>query len=242
MTWRTGKILVLLVWTLSGIIMLPWAVFYTLTPQTIHSQLFYLCIQQWPVRNGETIFLLVVFITCYIVPLLLIIVCYAMIALRVSTRNAPGIFRYNNIIQKSKVKVIKMLALIVLLFAISWLPLYIIFLVMSFSPPQDSRTADIILNICVPIAQWLSNSNSCMNPIIYCFYSKTIRKRTIAMLSCSKKTDFRRRQSHYSSTKLMSVDYSNGQITLHLNKRRYETINFLPPGNGKFVSESTFYD
>ena len=136
-----------------------------------------------------------------------------------------------------------MLVLIVLLFAVSWLPLYIIFLIFAFNPPDPhSKIADILINVCVPIAQWLGNSNSCMNPIIYCFYSKTIRKRTVAMLSCSRNLEFRRRQSRYSSTRLMSVDYSNGQITLRLNKRRCESINFLSPANANHICESTFYD
>ncbi|WAQ96668.1 SIFAR-like protein, partial [Mya arenaria] len=243
MTWTIGKVIVCVIWLFSLCIMTPWALFYKLKAEVIQTQEFSFCYQEWPVENGESVFLLIVFISCYVIPLVLIIGCYFMIALRVSTRNAPGIFRYNNVIQKSKVKVIKMLVLIVLLFAISWLPLYIIFLVFAFNPPDPhSKTADILINVCVPIAQWLGNSNSCMNPIIYCFYSKTIRKRTVAMLSCSRNIEVRRRQSRYSSTRLMSVDYTNGQITLRLNKRRCESINFLPPKNGNYICESTFYD
>lgn len=133
-----------------------------------------------------------------------------------------------------------MLVLIVFLFGISWLPLYIIFLILQFSPPDPhSRQADVMVNILAPIAHWMGMSNSGMNPIIYCFFSKTIRKRTVAMLACSAVTSIRRPQSRFSSTKQMSVDYSNGQITLRLNKRRCESKKKL---NGHSYCESTFYD
>lgn len=242
MTWRIGKIIVLLIWIISLGIMSPWLVYYKQIKEFHRQQVFYFCIQDWPVKNGESVFFLIVFIICYVVPLVLIICCYFMIALRVSTRNAPGIFRYSNVIQKSKMRVIKMLALIVFLFGISWLPLYVIFLILQFNPPDpQSYQADLLINTFAPIAHWLGMSNSGMNPMIYCFFSKTIRKRTVAMLACSTVTTIRRPQSRFSSTKLMSVDYSNGQITLRLNKRRCDS-NFIRKGNGHFICESTFYD
>lgn len=239
MTWRIGKIIVFLVWLMSLSIMSPWLLYYKQIHEYHKQQLFYFCIQDWPIENGESVFFLVVFIICYVAPLLLIIGCYSMIALRVSTRNAPGIFRYSNIIQKSKVRVIKMLALIVFLFGVSWLPLYVIFLILQFSPPDPhSEQADLLINTLAPIAHWLGMSNSGMNPLIYCFFSKTIRKRTVAMLACSTVNTFRRHQSRFSSTRFMSVDYSNGQISLRLNKR----TNLIRKGNGHFICESTFYD
>ncbi|KAH3863388.1 hypothetical protein DPMN_026373 [Dreissena polymorpha] len=107
MTWRIARTIVFLIWTCSLCIMIPWALFYKVQTDIISTQLFYFCVQDWPVENGASVFLLVVFIACYALPLVFIMVCYFMIAIKVSTRNAPGIFRYNNIIQKSKVKVIK---------------------------------------------------------------------------------------------------------------------------------------
>jgi len=234
---------VILVWVMSLSIMSPWLFYYKQIHEYHKQQLFYFCVQDWPIKNGESVFFLVVFIICYVVPLVMIIGCYSMIALRVSTRNAPGIFRYSNIIQKSKVRVIKMLALIVVLFGLSWLPLYAIFLILQFNPPDPhSRQLDLLVNVFAPIAHWLGMSNSGMNPIIYCFFSKTIRKRTVAMLACSTATNLHRPHRHFSSTKLMSsVDYTNGQITLRLNKPQLKS-NILRKGHGHFICESTFYD
>ena len=223
-------------------IMIPWLLYYKQEVYISNHQVFYFCVQEWPNNKGEINFLLVIFIVCYVVPLFMIIVCYCLIAIRVWTRNAPGIFRYNNVIQKSKVRVIKMLALVVFLFGISWLPLYVLnFVWHSFSPLDlASQKAEILINICFPIAQWLGMSNSGINPIIYCFFSKAIRKRVVAMLACSKLPDFPRRQSRFSSTRFMSVDYTNGQITLRLNKRQPNRC--LKQCNGNLLCESMFYD
>ena len=241
MTWRIAKIIVFFIWALAFSIMLPWILYYKHERHIVNDQIFYLCYQEWPYENGEKYFFLVVFIFCYFIPLMLIIGCYIMIAVRVWTRNAPGIFRYSNVIQKSKIRVIKMLTLIVVLFGVSWMVLYSCFLILFFYPPNvNSSEYNVLINICVPIAQWLGMSNSGMNPIIYCFFSKAIRKRTVAMLSCVSLSEFStRRQSRFSSTRFMSVDYANGQISLRLNRRN----DRCPTGcNTKLFCESTFYD
>lgn len=248
MTWKIGKIIVILIWVLSFSIMIPWLIYFEQRTHFQNHQMFYICVQEWPDENGEPIFYLVILIICYILPLFLITLCYSLIGMRVSTRKAPGIFRYSNVIQKSKVKVIKMLALIVFLFGISWLPLYTIFMILYFDPPDyDTTLAEFLINTCVPIAQWLAYSNSGINPIIYCFFSKAIRKRIVAMIACSRTEGIQRRQSRlFSSTRLMSVDYySNGNIVLRLNKRRAEANCMRPcngEGNGNVPRESTFYD
>ena len=38
--------------------------------------------------------------------------------------------------------------------------------------------------IIVPIAQWLGSSNSCVNPIIYCFFSKKFRNGFQQTIAC----------------------------------------------------------
>ena len=44
------------------------------------------------------------------------------------------------IVEKSKIKVLKMLIVIVSLFALSWLPLYAIFARLKLGPPLDEST------------------------------------------------------------------------------------------------------
>ncbi|KAL3876250.1 hypothetical protein ACJMK2_034118 [Sinanodonta woodiana] len=236
MTWKIAKVIVCIIWLISGVIMLPWLLYHEQEKYIDTGiQTFYICTQRWPDKEGPRMFFVAIFILCYAIPLLLIILCYSLIAVRVWNRNAPGIIRYNSVIQKSKVKVVKMLFMVVILFAASWLPLYIIFLVVYFfSPDPGSNTYEILYNSLVPLSQWLGLSNSGMNPIIYFYFSKTIRKRTMALLSCSRSVDNGAYYRRYSSTRCVSVDYTNGQIILRMNNR---SLN-----RSQKVVDSTFYD
>ncbi|OTF81384.1 hypothetical protein BLA29_010248, partial [Euroglyphus maynei] len=80
------------------------------------------------------------------------------------------------VIERSKVKVFKMLIVLVLLFALSWLPLYVIFFILKIVPHNDEQSIMMqILQDSVPIAQWLGASNSCVNPILYFFFNAKFR-------------------------------------------------------------------
>lgn len=137
-----------------------------------------------------------------------------MIGYRVWNRHAPGITTERGVIQKSKIRVVKMLAVVVLLFALSWLPLYAVNLkLFFFHTGDDSPEMRMIHDSVIPVAQWLGTSNSCMNPLVYCLFSKRIRERIRLMLVCRAGED-RSPYSRYSSTRHMTVDYSNGQVKL----------------------------
>lgn len=75
---------------------------------------------------------------------------------------------------RSKMKVIKMLLLVVVLFAMSWLPLYAILTRVKFGPPPSDWEDQLIRTI-IPMAQCLGSSNSCINPILYAFFNKKYR-------------------------------------------------------------------
>ncbi|KAM7534083.1 hypothetical protein Aperf_G00000113723 [Anoplocephala perfoliata] len=88
-------------------------------------------------------------------------------------------------------KLIKMLAIVVVSFGICWLPLFTIFNIIKFFPsyPNFSASSNAtseeiakedevtqVLVLLVPFAQLLGSANSCVNPWIYCFYSKRYRR------------------------------------------------------------------
>ncbi len=68
-----------------------------------------------------------------------------------------------------------MLLVVVVLFAMSWLPLYAIFTRVKCGPQPISDLEDKIIRTIMPIAQWLGSSNSCINPILYAFFNKKYR-------------------------------------------------------------------
>ena len=128
-------------------------------------------------------FLGVVFVTCYVVPLFFISICYAMIAIKVWKRSVGGIrgSQAERNIQRSKIRIVRMLIVVAVLFALSWLPLYSIRLKLLYAPP-DTKQEKSILKILKPIAQWLGSANSCVNPFVYCYFSEPFRRSIIAVL------------------------------------------------------------
>ena len=131
-------------------------------------------------------FLCVVFVTCYLVPLCFISICYAMIAIKVWRRSVGGIrgSKAERNIQRSKIRIVRMLIVVAVLFALSWLPLYSIRLKYLYAPP-DAGYEKNILKILKPIAQWLGSANSCVNPFVYCYFSVPFRRSIIAVLKSS---------------------------------------------------------
>ncbi|KAK9498955.1 hypothetical protein O3M35_003488 [Rhynocoris fuscipes] len=121
---------------------------------------------------------------CYILPLILISICYLLIWRRVCCRTLPGEPQAQNqqVIHRSKMKVIKMLMVVIILFACSWLPLYVIFTRVKLFGPL-TPLEETFVHIFLPIAQWLGSSNSCINPILYAFFNKKFRAGFKAVLS-----------------------------------------------------------
>ncbi|CAK9301051.1 unnamed protein product [Gordionus sp. m RMFG-2023] len=73
---------------------------------------------------------------------------------------------------KSKRKVTRMVTIVVFIFALSWLPNNIIFLIIHFGSYPET-----IVFVALQIsAQCLAYMNSCMNPILYAFLSDNFRK------------------------------------------------------------------
>lgn len=207
------------IWIFASTIAIPLLVFYQLYMHPDYKDV-PMCHQLWPdfdLQRGY--FLIALFLVCYLIPLLMILICYVLIAVKVWKRNAPGVQTHGRlIIYKSKVKVLKMLAVIVILFAFSWLPLYATYLKIYFGSldlPIDDR--NVIFEIIIPFAQWLGASNCGMNPIIYCFFSKKYRRGFRKLLTCHLRIfRFRRqtRTTHSLSTRYtgINVDNSSGNM------------------------------
>ncbi|XP_064627956.1 neuropeptide SIFamide receptor-like [Lineus longissimus] len=208
----TAKFVILFIWMISAIIMIPWALFYQHKSVQIKNVTLYYCAEIW--KNEEdkkSFFLGAIFLTCYTIPLILITVCYSLIGLKVWNRDPPGVHTRNGVVYRSKIKVVKMLLVVVILFAFSWLPLYAIRVRIFFGPEFDKYTSDIVLNILNPICQWLGSSNCCVNPLVYCFFSKKYRRGFKIVTMCCRRVKFTELQRGNSSTVYQTMpDVVNG--------------------------------
>lgn len=95
------------------------------------------CIEHWPSTFSENVyFVLANLVLCYLAPLSVITFCYAMIWKSVANRNIPGEYlgykSTQDSINKSRLKVTKMVLVVIITFALSWLPLYCIFCIVKF--------------------------------------------------------------------------------------------------------------
>ncbi|KAG7325308.1 hypothetical protein KOW79_011624 [Hemibagrus wyckioides] len=87
---------------------------------------------------------------------------------------------------KSRKKIAKMVLALVVLFTLSWLPLYVVDIWIDFNMPGslDREVPGHVEHSWVlqsrPFAQWLGLTNSALNPLCYCFvgdlYRDTLKK------------------------------------------------------------------
>ena len=132
---------------------------------------------------------------CYVVPLLVIVVSYVLVGHRIWKRQILGshpsdeVERQARQLQQTKLRALRMVAIVVAAFALAWLPLYVTFmrLKLFYVFPNSmipSETEISWLPTVIPIAQWMSSANSCVNPFLYHFLDPRFRYRFKQLLSC----------------------------------------------------------
>ncbi|CAL8110105.1 unnamed protein product [Orchesella dallaii] len=186
-TKERAKLVILAIWMWSCIVALPWSIFFQSGAFDPDNPSLEFCIEIWPdsYEHWSTYyFLFGNFFICYVFPLTIILVCYLTIWFRVYRRPVPSDSYHKAmeiIHQRSKTAVIKMLIVVVLIFALSWLPLYAIIIRVKFgSEPSELET--LVISIVYPVAQWLGCFNSCINPIIYSFLNTKFRRAFLSII------------------------------------------------------------
>ena len=147
------------------------------------------CIEMWPKQWMEVIYFFVAhFLFCYAIPLSIIVVSYAVVGHRIWRRRIPGFQLSDKVqtrmvkLQKSKFRALRMVGVVVLAFAVFWLPFYITFARIQLANVFDQwklsdESERQLLPIVIPIAQWMSSANSCINPFLYHFLDSRFRYR-----------------------------------------------------------------
>lgn len=175
------------IWIWACSVALPWALFFdTYKADEDHPQLDF-CIEKWPdsyAQWSRYYFLIGNFIICYVAPLNIIAICYITIYYKLHHRMVPTDSNHKSmerIHQKAKTAVLKMLLVVIMTFAICWLPLYLLVLLERFEIVQDDGVTIILF----PITQFLACLNSGLNPIIYSFLNKKFRHGFYMIFKCS---------------------------------------------------------
>ncbi|XP_076462280.1 neuropeptide SIFamide receptor-like [Babylonia areolata] len=191
MTSCACRALIAFIWTLGAGLLVPWALYYEQFKAEedggkAGQGALNLCHELWPDFSSQRAYFVgAIFVGTYLFPLLIVLACYVCIGVRVWNRQAPGVAKDHCVIRRCRLKVVKMLAVMVALFALSWLPLHVIYLHLYFPLPSlrghnvdndDDSHVQVVYSVAVPIAQWLELSNSGINPLVYCFFSNNFRR------------------------------------------------------------------
>ncbi|XP_064833205.1 neuropeptide FF receptor 1-like [Oncorhynchus masou masou] len=186
LTLLVAKATIGLVWALALVIMLPSAVMLTVDQEKGHFMVssdnkiypLYYCYETWPDPEMRKVYTMVLFTHIYLMPLALIMIMYGCIGAKLSATAVLSNSGHPDIkspISQRKVKVVKMLIVVALLFMLSWLPLWTLMLLTDYARPEGDQL-DILTGYIFPFSHWLAFSNSSINPIIYGYFNENFKK------------------------------------------------------------------
>ncbi|NXI52705.1 GPR83 protein, partial [Chloroceryle aenea] len=125
---------------------------------------------------------LTTFILLYVLPLLIISAAYMTVAKKLWLRNVIGDVtteQYFTLRKKNK-KTIKMLMLVVILFAVCWFPLNCYIVLLSSQIIHTNNALYFAFH-------WFAMSSTCYNPFIYCWLNDNFRSELKAFLNICRK-------------------------------------------------------
>ncbi|KAM9792296.1 neuropeptide FF receptor 2-like [Neosynchiropus ocellatus] len=168
---------VAMVWTVSSVICAPIAVMNRRREISIGTFVILVCQEEWPEARLKQGYNVLLFVMLYCLPVTFNLTIGFLTGRRLwgSKKSPfadldPRSQALHTSRLKTRQKVAKMVVCLVLLFAVSWLPLYLADLWIDY----ELRLPSWLLQA-RPFAQWLGLTNSSLNPICYCFIGDLFR-------------------------------------------------------------------
>ncbi|XP_038651789.1 neuropeptide Y receptor type 5-like [Scyliorhinus canicula] len=172
-----SKILIAVIWMVSFSIASVQLFVSRAKYMNLDSEYEMICLETgWPNNTYRKVYTLFLLLFTYMLPLFILTITYWNVGLRLWGRRPPGNMDKNREAQqdKSKRKVIKMLFIIVAVFALCWLPFHIFSVTYEFNPavlPSDPMDITALYFF----SHYLAMSHSFWNPLIYGFYNDNFR-------------------------------------------------------------------
>lgn len=175
-------------WIMGCFTSVPFFSFTILDDLTIHnvsyptnpSDAHLVCIEEWPSEGNRLAYTTSMLVFQYCLPLTLISVCYLRIFLRLNHRK-DIIERTQDARQrnaKHSKRISAMLASIVALFALCWLPLNVFNTIFDWNYEALTWCHDAVFSVCHLTAM----ASTCVNPIIYGFLNNNFQKELMSLL------------------------------------------------------------
>lgn len=177
---RRPKFLTGLIWSISLAVASPYLFSYTVV-QDKNGQSY--CVVEWgdvkTTYQSQRIYYLFIFIFLYALPLVFISVVYTLIARKLWRKTAPrdGSIVIRKSAQTQKRKVIRLLIVLVIVFAVCAAPAHIMHYYMFY---DLSKWLTIPIEVKL-ISFWICHSNSTINPAIYILLSESFRRELIRL-------------------------------------------------------------
>ncbi|XP_067639584.1 allatostatin-A receptor-like [Eurosta solidaginis] len=183
MSWRTERnamLAIVCAWVLIVTSAIPVALAHSLRLYYFKGRNYTACVfrseeEGWSLVGFQVSF----FLSSYIVPLTLICFLYVGMLARL-WRSAPGC-KPSAESRKGKRRVTRMVVIVVLAFAICWLPIHII-LVLKAWDKYPATPISVMIQIGSHV---LAYTNSCINPFLYAFLSDNFRKAFFKIVGCA---------------------------------------------------------
>ncbi|XP_027024538.1 neuropeptide FF receptor 1 like 2 [Tachysurus fulvidraco] len=194
LTLLVAKVTIAMIWVLALVIMCPSAVMLTVEHVKDHfmvhnnyNQTYPLlsCFENWGDPHMRKVYTTILFAHIYLIPLTIITLMYGRIGIKLYTTSVISVNEQPEsgggqnaarpLISHKKIKVIKMLIMVALLFTLSWLPLWILMLLTDYGGLEQEEL-ELLSGYVFPFAHWLAFSNSSVNPIIYGYYNENFKR------------------------------------------------------------------
>ncbi|KAI5278913.1 neuropeptide FF receptor 2 [Manis pentadactyla] len=184
---KKASVIIVIIWVLATTIMSPSAIMLHVQEEKYYrvrlnsqnkTSPIYWCREDWPNQEMRKIYTTVLFANIYLAPLSLIVIMYGRIGISLFKVTVPRTGTQNqeqwHVVSRKKQRVIKMLLIVVLLFILSWLPLWTLMMLSDYAHLSPSELQAINIYI-YPLAHWLAFCNSSINPIVYGFFNEKFR-------------------------------------------------------------------
>ena len=131
-----------------------------------------ICREYWQTMS-VSVYITVLFVTAYVIPLMIIAIFYCLAGLRLCSRKLPG--QQNPTAQKkvqsSSRRATTMLITVAVIFALSWLP----FQALEMMSRYKSTLILAIPMEAILVIPWFGYCNSAINPVLYVIFSRNYR-------------------------------------------------------------------
>ena len=187
--FHNHRVVTSVIWLFSIISMTPNLFIY----QVFNEGDMYSCYQVWPWADDQQeiflalrIFHVILFVLFYPLPLLILAVVNSLVGRRLWLHRTPGSPTRANraAVEVSRRKVVKMLAVLVAVFALCWAPTHLFHYFVYFNRDILNKIPLVVMNFML----WVSHANSAINPMLYIALNKNFRyaflDAAVALSSC----------------------------------------------------------